>query len=68
MGSDCEVSPFESPYIDGYWLVPARFVAPEKKDECSDSAYIESRIALAQLKALGATEEHIKALMNYKPE
>jgi hypothetical protein len=67
MGSDCGVEPFDAPYIDGRWLFPAYLQSATTADEANDVAYKEQQEALCQLKSMGATDEQIKKLVNYRP-
>lgn len=62
MGSDCDVRLFDSPLIDGKWLVPGFFTNPTMDDQSQDLKYHKFQEAVLKAKASGLDDETIKTL------
>lgn len=61
-GSDCTISAFESPRIDGAWVAPYKMVYATREDEAAEKRIVATREAVAKARDLGMSEDEILAL------
>jgi hypothetical protein len=66
-GSDCTVSAFDSPRIDGAWVAPYKFVYATREDEALERRIVARREAVAKARELGLSEDEILALRGASP-